>query len=311
MLKWTSGFALLLVSTIALCAEPAPGTAMKQESESGITHSFLVFGGETYIVSKDGTVTWKYPRNTRDGWMMPNGNVLMAVTHCKEYPGGAIVEADKDGKTVFEFKGTQAEVHSVQPLENGNIVLTEGGAKPKLMEITREGKVVVEFDLKCQVPNAHMQTRMARKLSNGNYLVPHLLDFVVREYKPDGTVVSEIKTPADPKEAWPFTAIRLENGNTLINLTHSNTVEEVDKDGKVVWTLTNKDLPTPLLADPCGAQRLANGNTVICSYGAGGPNQVKMLEVTPDKKVVWTFKSGKGGGVHEAQIIDPGEKAFK
>ncbi|GIT38773.1 MAG: hypothetical protein Ct9H300mP7_6940 [Verrucomicrobiota bacterium] len=38
-----------------------------------------------------------------------------------------------------------------------------------------------------------MQTRMARKLPNGNYLVPHLLAFKVKEYKPDGTVVNEIK----------------------------------------------------------------------------------------------------------------------
>ena len=296
----------VLSSLCALGGEPA--TEMKQESESGITHTFLACGNETYIVGPDSKVTWKYKFGTRDGWIMPNGNVLMAVSHCNEYPGGAIVEADKDGKTVFEFKGTQAEVHSVQPLENGNIVLTEGGPKPRLLEVTREGKIVVEFALKCQIPNAHMQTRMARKLPNGNYLVPHLLDKVVREYKPDGSVVSEFKTPDEPKDSWPFTAIRLENGNTLINCTHGNHVIEVDHDGKIVWQLTNKDLPTPLLNDPCGAQRLANGNTVITSYGAGNAGAIKMLEVTPEKKVVWTFKSGKGHGVHEFQIVDSAAK---
>ena len=301
----------VLVAVVSMSAFCGDAPAMKQESESGIAHTFVVFGGETYIVGKDSTVTWKYPHGTRDGWMMPNGNLLMSVSAGGNYPGGAIVEVDKEGKTVFEFKGSQKEVHSVQPLENGNIVMTEGGPTPKLMEITREGKIAVEFALKCQIPNAHMQTRMARKLSNGNYLVPHLLDHAVKEYKADGTVVAEFKTPEDPKDSWPFTAIRLENGNTLVNCTHGNMVVEFDKDGKIVWQLTNKDLPTPLLNDPCGAQRLANGNTVICSYGAGKADLVKALEVTPEKKVVWTFKSGKNGGVHEIHVIDPGEKGLK
>lgn len=305
---------LAILSTAVLCGEPAAKAEMKQESEIGITHTFIVFGGDTFRVGKDSKVEWKYPHGSRDGYAMPNGNVLMALSHDNatgKYPGGAIVEVDKDNKTVFDFKGAQAEVHSVQPLANGNIVMTEGGPKPKLMEITREGKVVVEFPLQCQVPNAHMQTRMARKLPNGNYLVPHLLDHAVKEYKPDGTIVAEFKTPLEPKDAWPFTAIRLENGNTYINLTHSNTVEEVDKDGKVVWQLTNKDLPAPLLNDPCGAQRLANGNTIICSYGAGAPDAVKAFEVTPEKKVVWTFKTGNGSKIHEIHVIDPGEKSLK
>ncbi|MEI6234415.1 MAG: hypothetical protein WCT04_15290 [Planctomycetota bacterium] len=311
MNKWMIVFLLAIVSLAATCGEPAPAPKLVQESETGITHTFVVFGGATYVVGKDSTITHRYPFGTRDGWMLPNGNLLSAVSKNKEYPGGAIVEVDKDGKKVFEFKGSQVEVHSVQPLENGNIVMTEGGPKPKLMEITREGKVVVEFALKCQVPNAHMQTRMARKLPNGNYLAPHLLDRVVREYKPDGTVVSEIKTPDEPKDSWPFTAIRLDNGNTLINCTHGNMVQEVDKDGKVVWQLTNKDLPSPMLADPCGAQRLANGNTIICSYGAGKADAVKAFEVTPDKKVVWTFKTNNGDHLHEIHVIDPGEKSLK
>ena len=189
--------------------------------------------------------------------------------------------------------------------------MTESGPKPRLLEITREGKVVVELGLKCQTTNFHMQTRMARKLANGNYLVPHLIDKVVREYDATGKVVWEFKTPEEPKEAWPFTAIRLANGNTLINCTHSNMVIEVDAAGKIVWQLTNNDLPTPLLKDPCGAQRLPNGNTIIASYGAGGATEVKILEVTPEKKVVWTYKSNRKGGVHEVQILGTNGKELE
>jgi hypothetical protein len=264
-------------------------------------HSFLATGGETRIVEK-GQVTWTYPGSTRDGWV--NGDrILLAVSKSKAYPGGAVVEVDRTGKLHFEFKGTQSEVDTVQALPNGNLLLTEAGPKPRLLEITREGNTVVEIALPSQKGNPHMQQRMSRKTDRG-YLVPHLLDRVIREYGPDGATLWEAKTPDEPKECWPFTAIRLADGRVLATLTHGNRVAEFDKDGKIAWLLTNEDLPSPLLKDPCGAQRLPNGNTVICSYGAGGADEVKLLEVTREKKLAWTYKSGKTGGIHHVQILD-------
>ena len=73
-----------------------------------ITHGFLATGAETYIVDDAGKVTWTYPHSSRDGWVLPNGNVLLALSKSKEYPGGAVVEVTRDGKVVFEFKGTQS-----------------------------------------------------------------------------------------------------------------------------------------------------------------------------------------------------------
>jgi len=286
--------ALLLttLSAFAATAEPAK-----------ITHSMFIAGGETAILDAEGQPIWKYPAATRDGFVLPNGNVLLAVSKNKDYPGGAVIEITRENKVVFEYKGTQSEVNTAQLLANGNIMLTEAGAAPRLLEVDRTGKIVVEVPLQCQNTNHHMESRMARKLPNGNYLVPQLIDKVVREYTPEGKIVWEFKAPTEPNDAWPFTAIRLPNGNTLVNLTHSDTSVEVDPAGKVVWQLTNADLPTPLLKDPCGAQRLPNGNTVITSYGAGDQT-VKVLEVTPDKKVVWTFEREKKGGIHEFQILD-------
>src|SRR5262249_9797786 len=161
----------------------------------------------------------------------------------------------------FEFKGRQSEVNTVQLLSNGNIMLTEAGDKPRLLEVDRRGTIKVEVPLSCQTTNHHMETRMARKLPNGNYLVPQLLDKVVREYTPAGKIVWEVRTPN-----WPFTAIRLSNGNTLINCTRGDLALEVDPKGKTVWELSNRDLAKPLIKDACGAQRLPNGNTVITSY---------------------------------------------
>lgn len=281
---------------------PCLSTAAEPASAK-ITHTFFVAGGETAILDNDGKPLWSYPAGTRDGFVLPNGNLLLALSKNKNHPGGAVVEVTRENKIVFDFKGTQSEVNTAQLLPNGNIMLTEAGAKPRLLEVTRDGKIAVEVPLQCQSANHHMESRMARKLANGNYLVPQLLDKVVREYTPEGKIAWEFKSPAEPKDSWPFTAIRLPDGHTLVTLTHGNSVVEVDASGKIVWQLTNADLPQPLLKDPCGAQRLPNGNTVITSYGAGD-QKVKLLEVTRDKRIVWTFEREKKGGIHEFQILD-------
>jgi hypothetical protein len=275
-------------------------TLLLQEPEA--TRAFFATGGSTVLVGADKKVQWSYPHSTRDGWVLPNGRFLLALSKSKTWPGGGVVEVDRDGKVHLEIKGTQSEVDTVQPLPDG-VLYTESGAKPRLVEADRTGKVRVEVALRCQTQNFHMQTRMARKLPNGNYVVPHLLDRVIREYRPDGTTAWEARTPDEPKECWPFTAIRLENGNTLATLTHGNRVAEFDATGKIAWMLTNDDLPSPLLRDPCGAQRLPNGNTVICSYATGAKG-VKLLEVTREKKLVWTHTDERPQGIHEVHVVE-------
>ncbi len=263
-----------------------------------VKHSFIVFGAETFVVDGDGKISWVIPKSSRDGWLLPNGNALLAVSKGKEYPGGAVLEITKEGKTVFEFKGTQSEVNTVMALDNGNIMFTEAGPKPRLIEVSREGKIIVDMPIQAQTKDHHLQTRMARKLPNGNYLIPQLLDKVVREYSPDGKVVWEVKTPN-----WPFTAIRLPDGNTLINCTLGNLVIEVDPKGKTVWSLSNDDLPGKPINDACGGHRLPNGNTVITSHHAKA-NETKLIEVNRDKKIVWTYTNNKNTSIHHFQILD-------
>jgi hypothetical protein len=55
---------------------------------------------------------------------------------------------------------------------------------------------------------------------------------------------------------------------------------------------------------------LPNGNTVITSYGIGA-NRTKLLEVTPDKKVVWTYTDSTPHGIHEFQILDTNGKPIE
>ena len=109
---------------------------------------------------------------------------------------------------------------------------------------------------------------------------------------------------------WPFTAIRLANGNTVVGCTNGNRVIEIDSEGKIVWSVDNDDLGEKLIADACGVQRLPNGNTVITSYHGGGPDKVKLLEVTPEKKVVWKYSAGQHP-FHHFQILTTNGKPVK
>src|SRR5216110_2566290 len=125
---------LLLVSGLE-----TPGAT--NADPTGLTHAFLATGTETRIVDGSGKTIWKYPGSTRDGWVLSNGHLLLAVSRGNELPGGGVVELTREGKTLFEWKGTQAEVNTVQALPDDKFLVSEAGAKPRLLEIDRNGQV--------------------------------------------------------------------------------------------------------------------------------------------------------------------------
>ena len=102
-----------------------------------IRHAFLATGGQTFIQDESGKEIWSFPDATRDGWVLPSGNILLAVGKGKRYPCGAVVEVNRKGSVVFVFPGTQSEVNTVQPLPKGIVLLTEAGDKPRLIEVER------------------------------------------------------------------------------------------------------------------------------------------------------------------------------
>ncbi len=276
-------------------------------AEEPVRHSFLGVGkaNRVVIVNEENEVTWKLDLPASDGWVLPNGNILLALYGTPEFPNGGIVEVDRETKEfVFQYKGQQKETSTVVVLPNKNYLLTELGPEPRAVEINRDGNVVASTPLQCQKQNFHMQTRMLRVLPSGNFLAPHLLDFAVKEYVPQSGMVVNVFPTDDrgrEKRDWPFTAIRLENGNTLIGCTNGNRIIEIDSKGSIVWSVDNQDLGQNLFDDACGVQRLPNGNTVVTSYHAAG-DKVKLFEVTRDKQVVWTY-NGQNAGFHHFQIL--------
>jgi hypothetical protein len=266
---------------------------------------FLMLGGITQIVDAAGKPTWKYPAATRDGEVLPNGNLLLTLSKTKAYPGGAVVEVTRDLKVVWEYKGTQTEVNTAVLLDNGNILLTEAGNNPRLLEVARDGSIKVEIPLGCQVTNHHMQSRMARKLPNGHYLVPQ--DKTVREYDAAGKVVWERKSPESTADNRSFCSLRNAAGHTLISLTVGSHIIEVDQAGKIVWELRDGDLAGVPVNRTTALSWLPNGNIVFSNYAARAP-QAKVVEITREKLVVWTHTDTSNQGVHEFQLLDEAGK---
>lgn len=291
-----NSLAYALIFGASLLGADAPAT-----DAPVVRHSFFIAGPTfTGIIDEEGKEAWDAGRPAaRDGYVLPDGNILIAWSDM-------VREFTRDKKVVFEYRKSaeNSEIGTAQRLADGRTLVTELGKNPRLLEVDSDGKIVLQFPLQPETDNAHMQTRMARKLASGNYLVPHLLAFKVKEYTPEGKVVREIKTDLPElggrgAENWPFTAIRLADGKTLVNLTHGNKTVEFDAEGKVAWKVSNEDFSDKPFADPCGGQRLPNGNTVIASYGSQRP--IKIFEVTPEKKIVWRYE-GKHRA-HEIQIL--------
>lgn len=260
------------------------------------------------IVAKDGSLEWETKVGAiHDAWILPNGNVLFQQGWTK------IVEMTRDHRVVWEYdsamrngnEGKKVEVHAFQRLADGLTMIVESGPA-RILEVDSAGKIHREIPLKVQRPNAHSDTRLARKLPNGNYLVAHEADGFVREYDKKGTVVWDFEVPLFGKEKKGghgpeafgnslFSAIRLPNGNTLIGAGNGHSVLEVTPQRKIVWKVEQNDLPGITLAWVTRVERLPNGNTLIGNCHAG-PDNPQFIEITPDKKVVWTFKDWKNFG---------------
>jgi hypothetical protein len=299
-------FLVTLLLSIGLHGKKEITSYGTQVSEYGITHSFLICGNKTVLLNEKSEILWQTKGYGRDGFVLENGNILVSVANVAK-------EISRDGKLVWSYRLSKGnkELGTCVRLENGNTLVVERGVKPQLLEVGADGKIEVQVPLQPETNNAHMQTRMARKLPNGNYIVPHLLAFAVKEYQPDGKVVRTIKTDLPElggrkQRNWPFTAIHLKGGNLLVNLTNGNKTVEFDRNGQVFWRVNNSDVGGRF-ADPCGGQRLTNGNTVICSYGQKKGDMPKIFEVTKDKKVVWEYFNPEIRA-HEVHVISTNGK---
>lgn len=270
------------------------------------------------IVNASGAVEWEVPNDARevhDIQLLSNGNVLFQTSYT------TVVEMNRARQIVWRHEAKpktgydgRIEIHSYQRLKNGLTMIAECG-NARIIEVDQQDRIVREIALTVEHPNPHRDTRLARKLDNGHYLVCHEGDGKVREYDAQGKVVWSYALDLNGRERSPghgveghgvevFGAIRLPNGNTMIAGGNNNRVIEVNRAGKIVWSLDQKELPGITLAWVTTLQYLPNGNLIIGNTHAG-PDNPQLIEVTRDKKVVWQFRdfTNFGNSLAAAQVI--------
>lgn len=269
-------------------------------------------------VGADGAVEWRLPNGAiHDLHLLPDGHLLFQDGWTR------IVEVDAERKRVWEYDAKQGEnagrpveVHAFQRLPDGATMIVESGPA-RIIEVDAQGKIRKQVKLVVGSPHPHADTRNARKTEAGTYLVAHERDGVIREYDGDGTVIWEYDVPLFDRPKKPghgpegfgdqaYSAVRLANGNTLIGTGNGHSVLEVTPQKNIVWRLDQHDLEGITLAWVTQVKRLANGNTLLVNCHAG-PEHPQIVEVTPAKDVVWTFRDFTtfGNSMPVAVVLEP------
>jgi hypothetical protein len=277
----------------------------------GLAQHPMLYVGENYtkmFLVNDGKVIWTYQTGPGyeydDMWMLSNGNILFTRM---QY----VAEITPDKKVAWRYdcnnsSGTNhTEVHTCQPIGLDKVMFILNGIPPRLMVVnTKTGAVEVHQELPyaqtLNPGNIHGEFRRARYTAQGTYLVSYLSAGNVMEYDKDFNQIWSYKIKS------PWAALRLKNGNTLITDEQDNLTREVNPKGETVWEFKNTDLPEAHRFNqaPQSCTRLSNGNTIFCSRGGGGKSP-QLVEVTPDKKVVWVLQDWQDlGDATAVQILD-------
>jgi len=256
---------------------------------NGIAQHPMLYIGEGYdkiFLVNNGKIIWTYSTGTTfeydDVWMLSNGNILFTRM---QY----IAEVTPAKQVVWRYDAPAGtEIHTCQPIGLNKVMFVLNGLPPKVMVVNiKTKKVLVEHALPAtsltDPHTVHGQFRRVRYTAQGTYLASFLSMGQVVEYDKHF------------KEIWrydvksPWAALRLKNGNTLITDEQDILTREVNPKKETVWELRPTDLPEAYrYINTQSATRLANGNTIICSRGGGGKGP-QLVEVTPDKKVVWVL----------------------
>ena len=269
-------------------------------------------------IAADGSVEWKLPIGSiHDLHLLPNGHLLLQDGWSR------IIQLDKSRTKVWEYDATKGddtprslEVHAFQRLPDGLTMVVESGPA-RIIEVDHAGQIQKKIKLTVQNPSTHADTRNARKTLAGTYLVAHERDGAIREYDSDGNVIWEFDVPlfGRPRKSGHgpeafgnqvYSAVRLPNGNTLIGSGNGHSVLEVNPQKEIVWKIEQNDLPGITLAWVTQVSRKPNGNTMLVNCHAG-PDNPQIIEVTPDKQTVWTFKDFTtfGNSLPVAVVFDP------
>ena len=212
---------------------------------------------------------------------------------------------DKSGKLEWsmEIKGSPHDMHW---LPNGNILTHQ---KTELIEVDpKTSQIVWSFDAKTLGTAPKVEVHSVAPIADEKVMVALSGEGKIFEIDRDGQVHHEIKMKIDNPHPHRDTRLvrPLGSGNYLAAHEGDGVVREYDRAGNVVW-----EYDVPMFgreaADGHGpesfgnavfsALRLKNGNTLI-----GSGNGHSILEVSPEKEIVWKVEQNDLPGIQLAWV---------
>jgi hypothetical protein len=303
---------ILAVASLLQTAQGGTGDAPPLPGKGLAQHPFLYCGewqrrstsDQTMYILRDGKIVWSYTNPLKgelgDCSRLENGNILFS----RQF-GASEIAPDK--KIVWNYDGPLGtEIHTTWPVDRDRVLVMQNGNPATLLIINKRTNAVEKALLLAtrNPTGTHGQFRHVRMTKDGHFLVAHMDLGKVVEYDAGGKEIWSVAAPS----AW--AAVRLKNGNTLISGNQHGYVREVNRAGTTVWELNKNDLPGITLFTVQEVTRLANGNTLINNWPGGVPQEgwpqvVQVIEVTPEKKVVWALRDWNTlGPASSTQLLD-------
>lgn len=202
----------------------------------------------------------------------------------------AIVVAD--GRLEWEMRW--GGIHDLHVLPGGNLMVQQGSSK--VVEIDPVKKQVVwSYDSAASNGNAgkKVEVHSFQPLDEGRVMIAESGPARIIEIDRQGKLLHTVALKVEHPNPHTDTRLvrKLASGHYLVCHEGDGCVREYDRGGEIVW-----EYPVPLFdREPKGghgpeawgnkafaAVRLANGNTLISTGNGHG-----VLEVTPQKKIVW------------------------
>jgi len=197
------------------------------------------------------------------------------------YGKNIIAICDEKGEVLWSFKTGGPKRghtghHDIQLLPNGNILYHDTWTKTS--EITLSKQIVWTYDSANMNGNkGKVDVHAFKRLPNGNTVIVESKVGRIIEVDKEGKLIHSF-----PLRKGGTASTRLmrmtKEGTYLVCSENPGIVVEYNKKGEVVWQYLVKNRIY-------GAIRLSNGNTLIATG-----NGKSIIEVTPDKKVVWEIK---------------------
>lgn len=248
------------------------------------------------IVDEDGQSLWTIGKekgvdHPQDAAVLEDGSVFFSVMF------GAKKFRISDKSELWSYstpEGTQNPV--AQPLDNGYFLVGNEGPC-RLLEINTENDVRREVKVNdSPFAGSHGQFRFCRKTSDNTYLFPMINASILREYDSKGKLLRQF-----PISGMPVCALRLPDGITLTG--DGTAVEEINANNEIVWKFDCVRDGGYVSGIVTAVSRLKNGNTLIGYYHAD-PNTPDVIEISADKKVVWSLTLKEVSLVAAVQLLD-------